>query len=112
MRSPRLQTGASFQDGKPENSTNLVNGNGPLRARIGAEARAASLPLADLAVLDKRVHCYRQDTPAGRRDGAWIAVHMGRLKMPAFVSERTERRRERGAAAPAVAAGDNGRGST
>jgi hypothetical protein len=112
MKAPRRTGAAVLKGGTSENSTNPAIGNGLLRARIDAEARATSLPLADLAVLDKRVDCYRQDTPAGRCDGAWLAAHMGWLKMPAFICERTERRREQGAAAPAVAAGDNGRGST
>ena len=54
-------------------------GNGRLRARIEAEAREASVPLADLTVLDKKVDPYRQDTPAGHRDGAWLAEQMARL---------------------------------
>jgi hypothetical protein len=54
-------------------------GNGRLRARIEAEARDASLPLADLTVLDKKVDPYRQDTPAGHRDGAWLAEQMANL---------------------------------
>jgi hypothetical protein len=53
--------------------------NGRLRARIEAEARDASLPLASLTVLDKKVDPYRQDTPAGHRDGAWLAEQMARL---------------------------------
>jgi hypothetical protein len=55
------------------------NGNGRLRQVIEAAAREASLPLSDLTVLDKKVDPYRQDTPAGHRDGAWLAAQMARL---------------------------------
>ena len=56
-----------------------TNGNGRLRQVIEAAAREASLPLSDLTVLDKKVDPYRQDTPAGHRDGAWLAEQMVRL---------------------------------
>jgi hypothetical protein len=41
-----------------------------LRQIIEAAAREACLPLEALTVLDKKVDPYRQDTPAGHRDGA------------------------------------------
>jgi hypothetical protein len=56
-----------------------TDGDGRLRARIQAEARDASLPLSGLTVLDKKVDPYRQDTPAGHRDGAWLAEQMAEL---------------------------------
>jgi hypothetical protein len=59
-----------------------------LRARIEAEARGARLPLADLTVLDKKVDPYRQDTPAGHRDGAWLAEQMERLAIVAPIHLR------------------------
>ena len=55
------------------------NGNGRLRQILEAAAREACLPLSDLTVLDKKVDPYRQDTPAGHRDGAWLAEQMARL---------------------------------
>ena len=59
-----------------ENSTATSNGQGALRRILEAAARDASLPLSDLTVLDKKVDPYRQDTPAGHRDGAWLAQQM------------------------------------
>jgi hypothetical protein len=50
-----------------------------LRAVIEASAREARVPLGDLTVLDKKVDPYRQDTPAGHRDGAWLAEQMAKL---------------------------------
>ena len=55
------------------------NGNGRLRQILEAAAGEACLPLSDLTVLDKKVDPYRQDTPAGHRDGAWLAEQMARL---------------------------------
>ena len=54
------------------------NGNGRLRQILEAAAGEACLPLSDLTVLDKKVDPYRQDTPAGHRDGAWLAEQMAR----------------------------------
>ena len=63
-----------------ENSATAINGQGgALRRILEAAAREASLPLSDLTVLDKKVDPYRQDTPAGHRDGAWLAEQMARL---------------------------------
>ena len=55
------------------------NGSGALRQILEAAAREARVPLSDLTVLDKKVDPYRQDTPAGHRDGAWLAEQMARL---------------------------------
>ncbi|MCE3247477.1 MAG: hypothetical protein K0R41_1302 [Geminicoccaceae bacterium] len=82
MSTPALGARATSQDGNLENSSiNLTGqaGSVPLRSRIEAEAREARLPLADVTVLDKKVDPYRQDTPAGHRDGAWLAEQMARL---------------------------------
>ena len=59
-----------------QNSANTVNGQGALRRILDIAAREASLPLEALTVLDKKVDPYRQDTPAGHRDGAWLAEQM------------------------------------
>ena len=56
-----------------------MTGNGTLRQIIEAAAREASLPLSDLTVLDKSRDPYRLDTPAGHRDGGWLAEQMARL---------------------------------
>jgi hypothetical protein len=52
------------------------DGQGVLRRILEVAAREASLTLSDLTVLDKKVDPYRQDTPAGHRDGAWLAEQM------------------------------------
>ena len=49
------------------------NGSGAVRQILEAAAREARVPLSDLTVLDKKIDPYRQDTPAGHRDGAWLA---------------------------------------
>jgi hypothetical protein len=50
-----------------------------LRQILEAAAREARLPLSAFTVLDKSVDPYRQDTPAGHRDGAWLAEQMDAL---------------------------------
>jgi hypothetical protein len=62
-----------------DTSATPVNGQGALRRILDTAAREASLPLEALTVLDKKVDPYRQDTPAGHRDGAWLAEQMTRL---------------------------------
>ena len=67
---------AYLNNGTVETSTDHGKGNGSLRRILEAAARDASVPLSDLTVLDKKVDPYRQDTPAGHRDGAWLAQQM------------------------------------
>ena len=55
------------------------NGQGALRGILETAAREARVSLSDLTVLDKKVDPYRQDTPAGHRDGAWLAQQMEEL---------------------------------
>jgi hypothetical protein len=62
-----------------ENRIGQRESNGTLRRILEAAARDARVPLGDLTVLDKKVDPYRQDTPAGHRDGTWLAEQMERL---------------------------------
>lgn len=52
---------------------------GPLRSLLEAEARAHGLPLKALTVLASQNDPFRVDTPAGHRDGAWLATQVAEL---------------------------------
>jgi hypothetical protein len=56
----------------------------PLRRRIEAAKKLTGLPLSKLSVLSAARDPYRLDTPAGRRDGAWLVGWIERLavKLP------------------------------
>jgi hypothetical protein len=52
---------------------------GKLRARLERMRQQLGCSLDDLTVLGHRVDPYRLDTPAGHRDGRWLATHFNRL---------------------------------
>lgn len=49
------------------------NGIGPLRHQLLAEMTSSAATMKDLTVLATQNDPYRIDTPAGHRDGAWLA---------------------------------------
>jgi hypothetical protein len=49
---------------------------GPLRQVIEAAARTSGASLGDLTVLAVQNDPYRTDTPAGHRDGSWLAIQL------------------------------------
>jgi len=58
-------------------ANNTVNGFGALRSILEAACEQNGCGLGSLTVLSAQVDPYRLDTPAGHRDGQWIA---GQLK--------------------------------
>lgn len=56
----------------------VISGTGPLRRVIDTAAQEAGASLADFTVLAPQNDPYRLDTPAGHRDGAWLAVQLER----------------------------------
>jgi hypothetical protein len=50
-----------------------INGNGALRSVLEAARADRGCGLGDLTVLSSQVDPYRLDTPAGHRDGSWLA---------------------------------------
>jgi hypothetical protein len=55
-----------------------VYGFGVLRRTLEAARTHASCSLSDLTILSAQVDPYRLDTPAGHRDGAWLAKQLNR----------------------------------
>jgi hypothetical protein len=53
--------------------------NGSLRALLDQTRAHAKCSMEALTVLDKKVDPFRQDTPAGHRDGGWLASLVARL---------------------------------
>jgi hypothetical protein len=53
--------------------------HGILRRRLERARQQLGCSLDDLTVLGHRVDPYRLDTPAGHRDGQWVATHFQRL---------------------------------
>jgi hypothetical protein len=51
-----------------------TDGSGPLRLLLEATAAEEGIPLKDLTVLAVQNDPFRLDTPAGHRDGAWLAM--------------------------------------
>jgi hypothetical protein len=60
------------------NSSVRANGQGVLRAILETARIHADCSLSDLTVLSSQVDPYRLDTPAGHRDGAWLAKQLNR----------------------------------
>jgi hypothetical protein len=56
--------------------------NGSLRAILEAACAKADCGLGELTVLSDQVDPYRIDTPAGHRDGRWLADQFNRLVGP------------------------------
>jgi hypothetical protein len=50
--------------------------NGPLRRVLEQAAEEYGFSLDDLTVLSTQKDPYRLDTPAGHRDGAWLAKQL------------------------------------
>jgi hypothetical protein len=55
------------------------HGAGPLRQILENAASDAGCSLGALTVLSSRLDPYRLDTPAGHRDGAWLAQQVGQF---------------------------------
>jgi hypothetical protein len=55
-----------------------LNGYGALRSVLETARRNAGCGLGDLTVLSAQVDPYRLDTPAGHRDGQWLAQHLNK----------------------------------
>ena len=68
-RSPATDTKASL---------GLVNGFGALRSVLELASNETDFALGDLTVLSAQVDPYRLDTPAGHRDGRWVAEQLRR----------------------------------
>ena len=64
---------------KNNGSTAKSNGYGTLRAILEAACQKAGCGLGALTVLSAQVDPYRLDTPAGHRDGRWVAEQLDRL---------------------------------
>jgi hypothetical protein len=64
---------------KNNGSTAKSNGYGTLRAILEAACQKAGCGLGGLTVLSAQVDPYRLDTPAGHRDGRWVAEQLDRL---------------------------------
>jgi hypothetical protein len=56
----------------------LVNGFGVLRTILESASANIGSSLSDLTVLSSAVDPYRLDTPAGHRDGQWVAKQLDR----------------------------------
>lgn len=56
-----------------------VNGFGVLRSVLEGAREKAGCGLGDLTVLSAQVDPYRLDTPAGHRDGEWVAGQLKRV---------------------------------
>src|SRR5262245_44640858 len=56
-----------------------VNGYGALRSVLERACEKQGCGLGNLTVLSAQVDPYRLDTPAGHRDGKWLAGHFNRL---------------------------------
>ena len=59
-------------------SLGLVNGFGALRSVLELASNETGFALGDLTVLSAQVDPYRLDTPAGHRDGEWVAKQLRR----------------------------------
>jgi hypothetical protein len=59
--------------------TKFINGYGALRSVLETARQEAGCGLSELTVLSAQVDPYRLDTPAGHRDGQWVAKHLDRL---------------------------------
>ena len=68
-RSPATDTKASLGP---------VNGFGALRSVLELASDETGFALGDLTVLSAQVDPYRLDTPAGHRDGRWVAGQLRR----------------------------------
>ena len=55
-----------------------VNGFGALRSVLELASNETGFALSDLTVLSAQVDPYRLDTPAGHRDGRWVAGQLRR----------------------------------
>jgi hypothetical protein len=55
-----------------------LNGYGTLRSVLESTRAESGFNLSDLTVLSAQVDPYRLDTPAGHRDGAWLAAQLER----------------------------------
>jgi hypothetical protein len=85
---PRLSSTFTVHPEKDTTVRNLNNhsnqnsqapeGCGTLRTILEAARAQADCHLADLSVLSSQVDPYRLDTPAGHRDGAWLARQLNR----------------------------------
>src|SRR5258708_21927390 len=56
--------------------------SGKLRSVLEGACKELELGLNDLTVLSAQVDPYRLDTPAGHRDGSWLAEQLDRLYWP------------------------------
>jgi hypothetical protein len=70
----RALVGASVREGRPDSAE-----VGPLRRLLEDAAAEERCSLGALTVLDKGNDPFRCDTPAGHRDGNWLATHLERL---------------------------------
>ena len=59
-------------------TTQTLNGFGVLRSVLERARLDAGCSLSDLTALSAQVDPYRLDTPAGHRDGKWLAQHMNK----------------------------------
>jgi hypothetical protein len=58
-----------------------MSGNGKLRAALEAAMDGRGYTMNDLTVLDKANDPFRADTPAGHRDGEWLATLVSELDL-------------------------------
>jgi hypothetical protein len=58
--------------------------NGTLRSVLESACEEHDFGLGDLTVLSAQVDPYRLDTPAGHRDGEWLAEQLNARKLQAF----------------------------
>ncbi len=83
MSPPTERTGPRPEAGPNTlNDESMVTGRtdiGPLRQALADAAAEHGVPLKDLTVLAVQNDPFRIDTPAGHRDGAWLAMHAKRL---------------------------------
>ena len=92
MGNPARKGGASkkgcLEVGKPDNilraprKQQSLNGHGALRSVLESACENYGYSRADLTVLSVQVDPYRLDTPAGHRDGAWLAEEFERAFGP------------------------------
>jgi len=78
MNSYHGRNPASIQKTKAKASLPSVNGYGALRSVLEIASDETGLALSDLTVLSAQVDPYRLDTPAGHRDGEWVAKQLRR----------------------------------
>src|SRR5689334_10892260 len=76
---PRAVQGSRAEGNCAVGKTSHPSNSGKLRSVLEGACQELDLGLNDLTVLSAAVDPYRLDTPAGHRDGEWLAGQLDRL---------------------------------